>query len=166
MTLENYKTLKLDASWRPVEVISATDALILAMEGKAQVLEVWDRKISSVDSTFNLPAVIVLGTYIRKKRFKVRCTRKNVMLRDKHLCQYCGMGGMRLTLDHVFPRSRGGIKTWTNIVAACIHCNQRKADKTPEEARMKLLREPRKPTFKAWTDHINVPRKEMWKKYI
>lgn len=166
MTLGEYKTLKLDASWRPVAVTSATEALILVMSGKAQVLETWERKISSVNSSFALPAVIVLGKYVRKKKFKVRCTRKNVLWRDKHTCQYCGLGGLRLTLDHVFPRSRGGIKTWTNIVAACIHCNQRKADKTPKEANMKLLKEPSKPTLSAWTEHIDAPGGELWKKYI
>lgn len=69
--------------------------------------------------------------------------------RDRHLCAYCGnqFGNRQLTRDHVHPTSRGGLDEWTNVVSACMRCNSRKADKTPEEANMPLLYVPYAPNW-------------------
>jgi 5-methylcytosine-specific restriction endonuclease McrA len=74
-------------------------------------------------------------------------TRENIYARDEFTCQYCGkqFHSNELSLDHVYPKSRGGEDSWENLVTCCRKCNQKKADRTPEEARMPILCEPRKP---------------------
>jgi len=75
----------------------------------------------------------------------VPLNRRNIYHRDGNTCQYCGhkFPTSELSLDHVIPKSRGGADSWENLVCACTGCNSRKADKTPREARMTLIREPR-----------------------
>lgn len=84
------------------------------------------------------PAVIRLVRYVAQKWLyrPAKCHRGGVFLRDNHKCAYCG--GKATTIDHVLPRSRGGEWAWDNCVAACQKCNERKADRTPAEARMPL----------------------------
>ncbi len=90
------------------------------------------------------PAVIVLKNYIRKDFMSYSCNRKNVIWRDKNICQYCGnrFCFSDLTMDHVIPKSRGGNREWTNIVACCKRCNSKKGNRTPQEARMPLIKKP------------------------
>src|ERR671939_1036393 len=92
-----------------------------------------------------LPSVIRLLEYRRIPHQTRALSRKNILLRDRNTCQYCGtaLGSSELTLDHVIPRSRGGQSTWENLVACCHGCNRRKGSQSPAEAGMKLLREPR-----------------------
>ena len=96
-----------------------------------------------------MPEVILLRTFNGFFRHEVRFSRRNIFERDKQTCQYCGkyFGKPDLTLDHVIPRSKGGRDTWENLVLACVRCNVRKANRTPEEAGMPLLRRPAKPTW-------------------
>ena len=79
------------------------------------------------------------------RRTRVPLSRRNIYLRDRNICQYCGkkFPSSELSLDHVIPRSRGGGDTWENLVCACTSCNSKKADKMPAEARMKLIRQPK-----------------------
>ena len=93
-------------------------------------------------------------------------SRKSVFKRDNHICQYCqkSFGEKELTLDHVLPKSRGGKKSWTNIVSACKKCNQKKGDKTPAEAGMKLFKVPKKPKNNI-VDSISNNQK-IWKDYL
>jgi 5-methylcytosine-specific restriction endonuclease McrA len=117
-----------------------------------------------------MPSVIKLVTAVamRKQKF-ARFSRENVFIRDSYTCQYCGFHGnyKELTLDHVLPASKGGPKSWDNIVTACGPCNTKKADKTIREARMKLLREPYQPK---WTPKIAVKLKDLdpvaWNNYV
>tara|TARA_B100000886_G_C20391172_1_gene478335 strand:+ start:922 stop:1425 length:504 start_codon:yes stop_codon:yes gene_type:complete len=143
----NEKTLKLDSSYRPIEVIDALEALVLCLVGKAQALENYSSVINSVSETFNLPAVIVLKRIVKFRYHTIPCHRKNIIWRDQNQCQYCAkyFTSDKLTIDHVLPRSRGGKNKWNNLVAACKKCNQRKGNKTPEEAGMPLLRNPKAP---------------------
>ncbi len=96
-----------------------------------------------------VPEVIVLSRHNGNSGFPIRFTRRNLLLRDHYTCQYCGSQPppSELTLDHVVPRSRGGVSSWDNLVVACRRCNLRKEDLTPEEARLKLLRSPRQPRW-------------------
>ena len=114
------------------------------------------------------PAVIVLKSYIRKNFMSYACNRKNVVWRDKSICQYCGgrFCFVDLTMDHVIPKSRGGDKTWDNIVTCCKKCNNTKGNRTPEEAKMPLIK---KPFIPKWNIHVllrdrQIP--EEWKDYI
>jgi 5-methylcytosine-specific restriction endonuclease McrA len=117
------------------------------MNDKADViLEYSDKIIRTVNRVFKVPAVIRLMKKISLK-FSVKLSRRNVFIRDRYHCQYCGTSGTAssLTLDHCKPRSKGGKFSWENLVACCVVCNNNKGDRTPEEAGMSLIRgEPRR----------------------
>ena len=141
------KTLKLDSTYRPVGVIDCLEALVMCIVGKATAVEEYDEEISSPSVTFKLPSVIVLKTVVKFISRGVKPSRKNILWRDKSKCQYCGVieAPKDMTIDHVIPRSRGGGNTWSNLVTCCKKCNQKKRDRTPEEANMCLLQIPIKP---------------------
>jgi 5-methylcytosine-specific restriction endonuclease McrA len=96
------------------------------------------------------------------------CSRKNIILRDENICQYCG-GDFHtddLTMDHVVPKSQGGEKSWENIVASCKPCNQKKGNRTPEQAGMKLLKEPKPLTGPGMLKRRSDSLHEDWKNYL
>jgi 5-methylcytosine-specific restriction endonuclease McrA len=162
------KTLKLDVSYRPVEIVDAVEALVLCLIGKAQAIEEYKKEIKSVSDTFKLPAVIVLKRYVKFQFKIVTAHRREIILRDNNQCQYCGneFPNDKLTLDHIFPRSRGGGNTWDNLVAACKKCNQKKGNRTPKEANMKLLNKPKKPKYDILRTVGKNQVSELWKNYL
>ena len=166
--VEAMKTLKLDSSFRPIDVIDSVEALVLCLVGKAKTIESHAKEIRSVTKNFKLPAVIVLNRYVKFRFSTVACNRANILLRDKNQCQYCAkyFQADKLTLDHVLPKSRGGRNTWNNMVAACKKCNQRKGNKTPEESGMQPLRKP----FAPKANLLRTLKKEQispkWKNYL
>jgi len=141
------QTLKLDSTYRPIGVIDCIEALVMCIVGKATAVEEYEDEISSPSVTFKLPSVIVLKTVVKFISRGVKPSRKNILWRDKSKCQYCGVieAPKDMTIDHVIPRSRGGGNTWSNLVTCCKKCNQKKRDRTPEEANMCLLQMPIKP---------------------
>ncbi len=143
-------TLKLDSSFKPIEIITWQDAITLVITGKAYVVETYERIISSAREKWKVPSVIALKRFVRMDYSSFSCTRKNVLIRDDNRCQYCAQKFKAddLTLDHVLPRSKGGLKTWTNIVAACRSCNQKKGDKLMHEAGMVPIKKPIPPDRK------------------
>lgn len=162
------KSLKLDSSFRPIDVIDAVDALVLCIIGKARVIENYKQEIRSVAKSFKLPAVIVLNRYVKFRFSYVSCNRNNVLWRDQNQCQYCGtiFKADKLTLDHVIPKSRGGGNTWTNLVTACKKCNQRKGSKTPAESGMRPLRKPFAPKAHILRSLKREQISPMWKNYL
>jgi len=114
-----------------------------------------------------VPEVVCLAHYDRLPSTAVTFSRRNVAKRDHYTCQYCGAqpGGEAITVDHVVPRSRGGPSNWTNCVAACIPCNARKADRTPEMAGMRLRKGPTRPDWKPFYSAQGA-RMESWAKFI
>jgi 5-methylcytosine-specific restriction endonuclease McrA len=140
----NNLTLVLNTAFEPCNVISVKRAMTLVMGGKAVVEAPSDQIIHTSTATFPAPSVIRLMVYRRIPRMSRSVSRKNILLRDRFTCQYCGVMniGAKLTLDHVQPSSRGGGNTWTNLVTACKACNHKKADRTPTEAGMRLLHKP------------------------
>ena len=166
MNLEHYVTLKLDASWRPVEIIPATEALIMDILNKCNVVETWDRTVSTPRQIFKLPSVIVLKDFTLSSKHKIKCTRKNVLLRDQNTCQYCGDTYRCMTIDHVIPKSKGGKFDWNNLVTSCEKCNQKKGDRTPEAANMRLLSKPEVPNSKYVKIFNSVNLKPEWMQYI
>ena len=100
-------TLKLDASWQPLEIINTFKAFNMCYSGRAKL-------VSSYEShgSHKIPAVIVLDNYVRKFPFTLTCNRRNVFWRDNYICQYCGNRFVfkDLTMDHVNPKSKGGLK--------------------------------------------------------
>ena len=141
------KTLKLDSTYRPLEIVDCLEALVLCIVGKATAVEEYEETISSPSVSSKIPAVIVLNNIVKYISDGLKPSRQNVIWRDKNTCQYCNKYHScgELTIDHIVPRSRGGKNTWTNLVACCKKCNQAKGNKTPEEARMKLIKKPIKP---------------------
>jgi len=141
------KTLKLDSTYKPIGVIDCIEALVLCIVGKATAVEEYEEKISSPSITFNLPSVIVLKNIVKFINKGIKPSRANIIWRDSKTCQYCKVEhkACELTIDHIMPRSRGGENTWTNLVTCCKKCNQKKRDRTPDEAGMKLAKKPVKP---------------------
>ncbi len=101
--------------------------------------------VHSVSKKLPLPSIIRLSKYIRIPYKKIELSRKNILRRDGYRCQYCGTTAGNLTVDHIVPKSRGGNDSWENLVTACVSCNNKKGNRTPDEAGMKLIAKPRKP---------------------
>jgi 5-methylcytosine-specific restriction endonuclease McrA len=149
------RTLVLNAGFEPMQFVSWEKALCLVISAKAEVVAEYHRVVRTVSQSFKLPSVVRLKRYVElvARIGVVRCTRKNILLRDRCQCQYCGLQcrAQSATIDHVVPRSKGGKTTWTNVVVACDVCNRRKGSRSVEDAGMKLLRKPRRP---GWSDMV------------
>ena len=137
--------LVLNATYEPINVTAVRRALVLLLKGVAQAEEVHSAEVHSSAHAHKVPSVIRLLAYRHIPQQSRALSRKNILLRDRNTCQYCGtvLPSSELTLDHVIPRSRGGSSTWENLVACCHPCNRRKGNQFPAEAGMKLMREPR-----------------------
>ena len=160
------ETLKLDSSYRPIEVIDAFDAFSMVWTGRAEMIESYDNLVfKSTHDDWDVPCVIVIKRYVSIKKTALVCNRENVLWRDRYTCQYCGeqFAKNKLTLDHVTPKCKGGPKTWENIVTSCIKCNQKKGNKLPKEAGMIPLVLPKEPPFQVYH---TIGRKKIHKKWL
>ena len=167
--------LVLNRLWQAINVCTAERALTLLYSGHAQVVcedggtfntfsfSQWcdfsdqyagDEVVSTISFRIRIPRVILLLFFDRLPNKEVKFTRQNVFERDKNTCQYCGHKFDRkdLNIDHVVPRHRGGLTTWTNVVCSCVDCNRRKGSRSPEEARMHLIRKPKKPRWRPFVE--------------
>ena len=159
--------LVLNQNYEPLNVCTVRRAFVLVDRGKAEIIENCRGYLHSQRAKFEMPSVIRLVYLIRRPRPQGRLTRRDIFLRDGFACQYCGKSTKDLTLDHVMPRHRGGGHSWENVVAACKHCNHRKAGRTPEEARMLLRKEPYRPTYSYFrTFYHYLESNEGWRKFI
>ncbi len=140
------ETLVLNASFEPLATVSPRRAVVLVMQDKAVVEQAHPGlRFHAAALEIPVPRVIRLCRYVRVPfRQRAPWSRRGVLVRDRHRCAYCGRRAT--TVDHVVPRSRGGQDTWLNTVAACAADNHRKADRTPEQAGMRLLVRPFEPT--------------------
>lgn len=141
----NSPVLVLNHNYEPLNICSARRALMLVLGGKAEVLEHNHAVLHTTNDTIACPSVIRLGHMIRRPLPNVKLSRREIFRRDHYTCQYCNRSSADLTLDHVLPRHRGGAHSWENLVSACRTCNHRKGGRTPEEARMRLIRPPFRP---------------------
>lgn len=141
--------LLLTSWYLPVRIVRWQLAIKLAYEGRVDTLVNYDEEVSSPSVTWKLPAVIRYRRQAPSRSLRVRFSRNNVFLRDKHCCQYCHrqLSAPQLTLDHVVPRSQGGRRVWDNIVTACRPCNARKADLSCDEAGMFPAKHPCEPAI-------------------
>jgi 5-methylcytosine-specific restriction endonuclease McrA len=138
--------LVLNASYEPINICGARRALVLVLKGVARTEEEQGSTLHAARISVGMPSVIRLLEYRRIPHQTRALSRKNILLRDRNSCQYCGvvLPAGELTLDHVHPRSRGGLSTWENLVACCHSCNRRKGNQLLTELRdMSLMREPR-----------------------
>jgi len=163
------KTLLLNQGYQPIKAISWQRAICMHFLEKVDVLESYEWTICSPSIKLNAPAVVRLKYHSSTEPMRLRFSRGNIYARDDKTCQYCSKKHppKDLTLDHVIPKSIGGRTTWTNIVTACSGCNTRKADRTPQQAGMKLLSKPVYPTVKSLYSSIGgeeIP--EQWNNWI
>ncbi len=166
----NTPVLVLNASYEPLHLVSTRRAVLLLLKDKAELVEAADQIIHAASIQLPRPLVIRLRRYIKIPRnLHLPLTRRLIYARDQYTCQYCGgrFPPAQLTLDHVIPKSRGGTKTWENLVTACRRCNQRKGDRTPAEAHMYPLRAPYRPRYVAlvWLK-TQDQRPAVWEKYM
>ena len=161
------RVLVLNASYEPLNITTWRRATVMLLKGKAERLE-HDPSHPLRPDTF-LPTVIRLIQFVHVPYRPLPLTRRNIFQRDENRCQYCGFRGEPLSIDHVLPRSRGGSDSWENVATACLPCNVRKANRTPREAGMPLLREPRRPPstlgFEA-SRQIRSGDHQEWAKYV
>ncbi|MBI5878802.1 MAG: HNH endonuclease [Chloroflexi bacterium] len=161
--------LVLNATYEPLNVVSIRRAIVLLLKEKAEVVEAAAAVLRAERRHFEYPLVIRLVTYVKVPRqMGLPLTRRTVLARDQYTCQYCGTqpGKNHLTVDHIVPRSKGGLTVWENVVAACAACNQRKGNRTPSDATMPLRSKPARPRYVAIVllGHANAPR--VWHKYL
>lgn len=166
-------TLVLNATYEPIQIVPWRRAVRMLFQEKVEVVAEYETVICSVSLSMRLPSVLRLLHYVQVKHYHhpVKFNRANIYTRDQHHCQYCGkrFHPPDLTYDHVIPVARGGRKSWENIVTCCRECNRRKANRTPEEAGLRLLRAPKAPTgfpnkLGFQLAHASTP--DSWKTYI
>jgi len=178
-------TLVLNRNWQPVNVATVARALVLLWNESARVVDPQDYQTFSWEDWSKLrpqhgeafvqairfrvraPEVITLTEYDRLPSAAVTFSRRNIFKRDRYVCQYCGSqpGSEELTIDHVVPRAQEGDSRWENCVLSCVDCNHRKADRTPQQAGMRLRKQPVRPVWKPLYAAHDV-RIESWSKFV
>jgi len=157
----------LNQSYEPLTICNIKKAIGLIYLGKAELILQDNRKIlRTVSQNYPWPSIIRLSRFVRVPYKKVVLTRKNILRRDVYKCAYCGRSDLPLTIDHVVPKSKGGTDTWENLVCACTICNNKKSDRSPEEAKMVLLNKPFKPSHIMFIKNVVGKLNENWKPYL
>jgi len=161
------RVLVLNATFEPINVCSVRRAVVLLLKEKAELLERATWELHAESTTVPRPVVIRLVTYVRVPRdtHKRKITRRAVFARDSWTCQYCGSRA-NLTVDHVIPRSKGGLSTWENIVASCAPCNRRKGDHLPHQVRMHPRNAPRTPRPEVFIHVASPTIPAAWRQYL
>jgi len=187
----SHDVLVLNKNWAALRVVTAAEALADLFVGRVEAVDTdfqaydfasWHELseyayefepggrgfVKTVASAVLVPHVVRLLRFDRVKRRSVRLSRKNVYLRDNYTCQYTGkkLPTSRLNLDHVIPASRGGKTTWENLVCCSIEVNELKGSKTPKEAGLKLIRQPKRPDPSALMFQTNRFRHDSWKHFV
>jgi 5-methylcytosine-specific restriction endonuclease McrA len=162
--------LVLNASYEPINVCAARRALVLVLKGVASTEEHSAGQLRSARREIPVPSVIRLLEYRRMPHQTRALSRKNILMRDRYTCQYClkTLNSGELTLDHVLPRSRRGESSWENLVACCHPCNNRKGNRTPEEAGFTLARVPKPFSLHTSRHLMRMLGKsdDQWRKYL
>lgn len=150
------KTLLLNASYEVLSFIPERKAFKLLCKDKVEVVSSWKDRIQwGQDKQIYHPSILRLKRLVRRNYFNSNFSRKALVKRDRSCCQYCGvkLTASEITIDHVKPKAKGGKTSFMNCVVSCVSCNNHKADRTPEEAGMKLMKKPTHPSFAA---HYNI----------
>lgn len=160
------KTLVLNTTYEPLSIVSPRRAVVLVFSDKADVVEAQDTVWRAERVSILVPSVVKLRRFVRVPYLRrIPLTRTAVFARDGNRCQYCGRGAE--CLDHVIPRSKGGLHTWENVVACCRACNVRKADHYLAETRMKLAAKPQVPRRHDWVvASTGFPIDPSWHRYL
>jgi 5-methylcytosine-specific restriction endonuclease McrA len=162
--------LVLNSSYEAINITPVRRAVVLVFKGVATTEEEDGNYLHSSRVELRVPSVIRLREFRRIPHQSRALSRKNILLRDRYTCQFCGstFPASELTLDHVIPRSRGGRTDWDNLVACCYPCNNLKGDRLPEEAGLNLLRPPRPFTLHTSRQLMRMVGRsdERWRKYL
>lgn len=167
--MNGHEVLLLNHNYEPLNVCDVRRALSLVLGDKVDVLHHHDRPVLTVGGDLPAPSVMKMRYQVKRPMPQLRLSRHSVLARDNYTCQYCGVKGKDLTIDHVVPRWVGGPQTWDNLVACCRRCNLKKGDKTPQQANMKLRRSPRRPHFipyLALPAYLKARGKDEWSLYL
>jgi 5-methylcytosine-specific restriction endonuclease McrA len=162
------RVLVLNASYEPINVCTVRRAAVLVLKARAEIIERGDWHLRSESITLPRPVVIRLVTYVRVPRdaHRRKITRRAVFARDRWTCQYCGSERTTLTVDHVIPRSKGGVSSWDNIVTCCAPCNRRKGDRLPRQANMHPRRRPKPPGQAIFVYVATSAIPQVWEQYL
>jgi 5-methylcytosine-specific restriction endonuclease McrA len=160
------QVLILNQNYEPMTITNVKKAIILIYLGKAEIIEKNEAYIRSIRTSYPLPSIVRLTRYINVPRKRIILSRKNIIKRDSHQCQYCGIRTGSVTIDHVIPKVRGGEETWENLVCACVKCNNKKGNRTPEEAGMTLAKKPQRPNYLFFIRYYIGKLDNRWKPYL
>lgn len=178
--------LVLNKLWMPIRVVPAIRAFTLLFAEKAYVVDTSDYTVfnwkewceletdddeivvKTVTSDVKMPEVIVLSKYDKIPKKGMKLTKRNLFLRDNFKCQYTGeeVNTKTADIDHVIPKSKGGPTNWTNLVVCSKHINRRKADRTPQEAGLTLIKKPKKPEPQVIYIDPRMDMPKSWEKFI
>ena len=164
------EVLILNSDYEPLNVCNMRRALALVLLGKAEVLHVAEHRcVRTYTSAWPSPSVLKLRHHVRRPLPQLRLSRRSVFARDDYQCQYCGISGRDLTIDHVIPKRMGGPASWENLVTCCRKCNAKKGDKVLHQTGMRLRREPRRPRFVPYISlakYVAGQKNEVWRIYL
>lgn len=169
LDLASHEVLVLNSNYEPLNVCNMRRAVALMLLGKAEAIMDRDIPLVTARGDLNAPSVLKMRYMVRRPMPQLRLSRHSILARDNYTCQYCGVKGKDLTIDHVVPRWVGGPHTWDNLVACCRRCNLKKADKTPNQAHMKLARKPKRPHFIPYLSlplYLKAQGKDEWRMYL
>lgn len=161
--------LILNNDYEPLNICDLKRAIRLICLGKVDVLRTNGRNIRTNQGSFHSPSVLRLRSQIHRPIPQIKFSRRGIFARDDYTCQYCGLVGKDLTIDHVTPKRMGGKDTWENLVCACKRCNTKKGDKTLVQSGMKLIKTPVKPRYIGYVSlnrRILDPRSRGWDEYL
>lgn len=161
--------LVLNDNYQPLNVTNARRALGMLWLGKAHTVERDSKTFHAEYTEIEMPTVVRLNHHVRRPTPVLHISRKSIFARDHYSCQYCGTHNVALTIDHVVPKERGGGTDWLNLVCSCTACNNRKGNRTPDEADMHLGRKPFRPKFIpyiSYTKFLAAAANPAWRPYL
>ncbi len=160
--------LVLNQNFEPLNICSLHRGIALLLLDKAEVLRFSDQTMRSAADEHLVPSVLRLHSGVRRPTPELKISRKSVLARDGYICVYCG-SRESLTLDHVFPRCRGGETSWENVVCSCLKCNNKKGNRTPSECGLRLPHPPRKPRYVPYISFprfVSAVRRPEWREFL
>jgi 5-methylcytosine-specific restriction endonuclease McrA len=163
------EVLVLNSDYEPLNVCNVRRAITLVHLGKAEVLHHDERTVHTYAGEWLSPSVLKLRHQVRRPVPQLRLSRRSVFARDNYQCQYCGITGRELTIDHVIPKRLGGPGTWENLVTCCRRCNAKKGDKSLNQSGMRLRREPKRPRYVPYISlakYVAGQKNEVWRNYL
>jgi 5-methylcytosine-specific restriction endonuclease McrA len=164
------KTLLLNSSYEPLSFIPLRKLIKLIVKNKVEVISSWDNEyLTWCDGKIKHAAIVRLKAYVKRPQARVRFNKRGVFRRDLYQCQYCGeaLSSSQATIDHIVPVSQGGKSTFENCCTSCLACNAKKANRTPEQANMKLAMSPVTPAYSIINEYIFIkPEHPDWAPYF